>query len=556
MRKTTFIISTILLVFILGCDEDVLEKFDAPKLILSSDILVFEGNETQKLYLSTKPSSECSFQVVSFPKWVDVFPTSGTINRNVKEITITHNGIMDAAGLDSGELIIMSTLGLDTVVLKRIQGEYLSYSLPDSLVFSVFNDNEEFLIVNRGNIKLDYTITFADDFLKVHNILLGSIDVGGQEKIILDLNRDRMTTGIYESEVYFTINGEKVTIPVRIENLKEQKLTLSSDVLDVEYSKTRNLLVYITGDLLLNIYDPTSKAIEKLPLFYVPTCLSLSSNGEKAVVGHDGHVTYVDLLSKKIIRTNDVSCYAIDIVLADNEWAYVFPKQSQWDMIRCINVGVDNALESKHKGNSIHGGTKAKLHPSGKYIYGADNGLSPSDLEKYDIQNGIAQFMYDSPYHGDYSVSGDLWFSEDGRRVFTKGKTVFKTSEIKEQDLLYNGSIKLESNNSTYYSSEQISWLDHSEARKNLYILSSSGGYWDTVNTPYVYIYNSDNLTFRKKIELEKYLVKDDQGKGAVYPAEPYYVFSNSMEAEIYVVTKALHSGLVNDWAIQTIKIE
>ena len=117
----------------------------------------------------------------------------------------------------------------------------------------------------------------------------------------------------------------------------------------------------------------------------------------------------------------------------------------------------------------------------------------------------------------------------------------------------YNGKITLESNST--YSYAKIIWLDHFETRKNLYILSSGDGYGDA-NKPYAYIYNSDNLTIKNKIELEKYLVYDNNGGGNSYPAEPYFIFSNSSGKEIFVLTKAVGSGLLHEWAIQTINIE
>lgn len=554
MKKLSYAIGVILFILVSGCERDFVDDLVSPKLVLSSDTLIFDGNETHALYLSTKPLSECSFQIISYPKWVDVYPQSGTINRNIKEISIASKSAGNSLGETFGELIIMSTLGVDTVVLQRTVGGK-PYSIPDSINFSVFNDCEEFVLFNRGDVELNYVIEPSDGLL-TPSALSGSVVAGKQEIIKLNVNRDLLETGVFYSEIFITLNDVRDTISVRIENLKEQKQIIFSDVIDAEYSKARNLLVYVSADLSLNMYNPALKTTESIPLFYTPTCLSLSLDGEKAVVGHDGHVTYVDLSAKKIIKTNDVSCEVLDIVLAE-KWAYAFPKQNQWSRIHCINLELEGSEETLHSGSSIYAGTKAKLHPSGKYIYGADNNLFPSDLEKYDIRNGTASYMYDSPYHGDYEVSGDLWFSEDGRRIFTKAGVVFKTSETKGQDMLYNGSIKLDGDNSSsYYYSNFITWLDHSEAKKSLFLISSSGSYWEKVINPFIYIYNSDNLIFRKKIELEKYLVKGEAGKGAVYAAEPYFVFSNSENSEIYAVTKAAGSGLLNDWAIQTISVE
>ena len=135
-----------------------------------------------------------------------------------------------------------------------------------------------------------------------------------------------------------------------------------------------------------------------------------------------------------------------------------------------MNLSTDN--EAYSTGGSIYAGTKGRLHPSGKFIYGADNGLSPSDIEKYDIQNGVANMLYDSPYHGDYPMNGNLWFSEDGNRIFTRGKTVLKTSEFKSTDMYYNGTLNTDSN-------ENMEWLrTFSNVKNNLFVIINTGDIW------------------------------------------------------------------------------
>ncbi len=325
-------------------------------------------------------------------------------------------------------------------------------------------------------------------------------------------------------------------------NFEEKKIMLTTDVIDAEYSKAKDILVYVSGTpSKINMYNDSLGTISSIDLVYPPTCVSVSSDGNTAVVGHDGNITYVDLNKKKIIKSYSVSCYALDIVLGNNKWAYVFPKVDQWENLRCVNLNLSNDNEVLQTGMSIYAGTKGKMHPSGNYIYGADNGLSPSDVEKFSIQNGAASYLYDCAYHGDYPFSGDLWFSEDGSRIFTRGKTVLKASTIQGQDMIYNGTITLESNSSN------IMWLDHSSIKNNIYLISNDGN-WNGTNKPYIYVYNSANLVYKSKYALEKYLVGDK-----FYEATPYFVFCNSKGTRLLVLTKARGSGLENEWAIQKI---
>jgi len=328
---------------------------------------------------------------------------------------------------------------------------------------------------------------------------------------------------------------------------KEQKIILKSNVIDAEYNKKTDQLVYISSNpSRIYIFDSNSEAIESIPLAYEPTCISISQDGETAAVGHDGYITYVNLKSKSIVNTYIVSCSALDIVLGNNKWAYVFPKKDQWTYIKSVNMNLSYDNEAPRSiYNQLFAGTKGRLHPSGKYIYATDN-----QMEKYDVQNGDIVNHNDAPSEGNYPMNGNLWFSEDGRRIFTRGKTVLNTSEIDNLDMNYNGTIDSDTDSN-------IEWLDHSSIKNNLYLIISDGKYWSSVkNRHYIYTYNASNITFKNKYELEKYFVSDNKGGGTYFEAEPYFVFSNSKGNSLFVVTKAIDSGLANEWAIQKIPID
>lgn len=332
--------------------------------------------------------------------------------------------------------------------------------------------------------------------------------------------------------------------------VKEQKIILKTNVIDAEYSKKSDQLVYISSNpSTINIFNSNSEAIESVPLAYIPTCISISQDGETAVVGHDGHITYVNLRSKSIINTYSVSCSALDIVLGNNKWAYVFPKEGQWTYIKSVNMNLSYDNEAPRSiYNQLFSGEKGRLHPSGKYIY-AENTLSPSTIERFDIQKGDIDNNYESLNGNDYALVPSLWFSEDGIRIFSRKKTVLKTSEIGSRDMVFNG--KIDPNNDT-----NITWLDHSSIKDKLYIILSTSELWNPIKSNFIYTYNASNLSYINKFELEKYFVSDNKGSGIFYNAEPFFVFSNSRGNSLFVITKAIESGLTNEWAIQKIAVE
>lgn len=327
-------------------------------------------------------------------------------------------------------------------------------------------------------------------------------------------------------------------------------VTLPKDmmIVDAEYNKKRDILVYVsTHPNQLTVFLTATNKIVNIPLDFVPISVSIALDGNNAVVGFDAHLSHVDLKSNKVVKTYDVSCEALDIVLGSNNWAYVFPKRDQWETIRCVDLA--NGKETKHVGNFINAGTKGKLHPSGKYIYAANNFISPTDIEKFDIQAGTAVRMYDSPYHGTYPMDGDLWISEEGNRVFMRGQTTLRLSEEKSQDMIYGGTVGLDTTNQTYGQYKRIMSLAHAPSSNQLYLISSDTLYKNRPNLPYIWIYNGTNLTYQRKITLT------DAKPGVFTPTsylEPQFVFAHSNGKQIYVITKAVE-GTVTKWAIKVL---
>jgi len=231
-------------------------------------------------------------------------------------------------------------------------------------------------------------------------------------------------------------------------------------VVDAEYSRSLDRIVTVsTGGNALNLVDPVAETVESVALSLAPTSVSVAPDGTHAAVGHNGYVSYVHLspapvaVEKVIATTADV----FDVVLAGNGYAYAFPRIDQWETIRCLRIS--DGAETLSTGLSIRAGTRAKLHPGGAAIYGADNGLSPSDIEKYLLGSGTAAYAYDSPYHGDYAMCGNLWISEDGLRIFTACGNTFHANTTQGttagSDMTFAGVLE---------STTSVKWVDHSVA--------------------------------------------------------------------------------------------
>ena len=537
LKHLFFLVAATLL--LASCGKDPVQY----KLSVSADTLVFKGNDTVTLTISTdNPERRDLF--VNFPyEWVTAYPSSGSIAEGEPVKLTLCSYLDDPMAIVEDFLYISTAYDNKKVKLIGLPEDYTDYTLPEALFFPENVNDNTLRINNYGNTTIEYSIAASSSFINL-SPTSGQIAMMQHADINVSIDRENLLN-VTSPALYITIDGTVDTVPIVL----EKKFMLPNDVVDAEYSKATNLLVYVAGDATLNIYHPDTRELSSVALSYTPTCVSISPDGTKAVAGHDAHVTYVDLMAENVLTINSVSCNALDIVLTNNGWAYVFPNHYGWTHFSCINISTPNAMETLQTGHNIYGGTKGKLHPSGNYIYGADNGLSPADIEKYDIQDGTAQYLYDSPYHGDYYMGGDLWFEENGERLFTRAGTVFKTSETQSMDMIYNGTIPLDGD----YRS--IAWLDQLDLKREIYLVRHVAGWSNEPGPPFVDIYDSDNLTHKIKIGLEKYAVANGVDY-TIYAACPYFVFANSNGTELYVITKANGSGMVHEWAIQTIDME
>jgi len=371
-----------------GCKKD----NDSPQLVLSDSELVFNGIETKSIWLSVQPFKKCAYQVTSCPEWLEIKPMGGSFAVDaIQELKITTAYELSKHGVFEGNIVIYSTLGEKTVHVKGIVGDVVYYDFPDTLDVDVLVTTKKFTIENKGNMDFSFSLEPANDYISIANAT-GQISVGKKKEVEITIHRDKMTeTNDYQSAIYLKVNDRTDTITVVIHHLVERKIHLESDVVDAEYSRKREMMVYVASNpMKLYLFHTKNNVIESIDLDFVPTCVSISPDQNYAVVGHDAHISYIDLNSKSVIRTYNVSCYVFDIVFGDNNWAYAFPKDESQYEIRCVNLSLTNDNETLQTEHYIYWGSKARLYPKGKYIYVSRY------LQKYSIKNGTAEYLYES----------------------------------------------------------------------------------------------------------------------------------------------------------------
>ena len=232
-------------------------------------------------------------------------------------------------------------------------------------------------------------------------------------------------------------------------------------VIDAEYSKSLNALVYLSAaDQDMHILDLADFSETVVDLGQTLYSVGISPDGLFAAVSHAGMASLVDLTLAAVIDSQTYSDDWGDIVLDHNYRAHLVPNRDQWSNL----ISLDFAANLSSSVFGARAATQIRMHPVSGWVYGADRGLSPSDFEKWDVSSFPSVSLGDSPYHGNYAISGDIWISEDGDRLVVAGGNTFRSSADPTTDMTYTGGVA---------GNVFIQWADHS-TETNEWVVATS----------------------------------------------------------------------------------
>ncbi|WP_339888478.1 hypothetical protein [uncultured Flavobacterium sp.] len=414
--------------------------------------------------------------------------------------------------------------------------------------FGYIENTHSFLLTNIGDTPFDWNWTeiSSTTFLSA-SPSSGTLAAGSSIEIYLTLDRSNMTTQVYNVATKINNNkGQSLTQIIEISNYTEEKWLIGGNVIDAEYDRVNDVMIVVSENPnQIRKFNMSNNVVETLLLNYVPKCLSISQSGNYAVVGHNGSLSHINLSSMTIENNFVVTTDVYDIVLAPNNWAYI-TSINQYEKMRCINLTNGQELFSQY--NTPSAKCKIKLHPSGNYIYLTSYYILPSDFYKYNISNGIAEFLYDSIYHGDYEFGENLWFSENGDKIFGQGKNVFSSSSTQYSDMIYINSLEelVGDNNKV------IDIMDIHTNSQMIYALF--------IYDPHSYVYIPSNkirkyntqFSYISEVEIPDFMSTNSSGEINFHDSSGYFGFFNTSGTKFFVLVK---SFTLNQWAIATINV-
>lgn len=527
-----------------------------PRIKTNLTSLSFPENISESEFIiENKGFGYLSWSIDSLPAWLTfscrygyLFPGEqiklrAICNRsNLDQKTYTGSFTISSNSIEKIKPITVS------MVVPRIAAMKLTNK---NVLFDYFSDSEVVCLKNTGNTAVNWNAP-RDNYYTFYPGS-GMIAKGDSMMIRINLDRSLLKNGTYTSPVLFTgSDNVKDTLFTRINHFVGTKWFLDRNIIDAEFCRSTNKIVALSTDpYRLSVIDPETKSIQSVSLSNPPTTLAVNQKGDHAVIAQKNIISIVNLETMTIEKQISISRVIKDIVLTNSNWVYVLAS-SGGVPLSCINM--QTGLETFSMGGLFSFGGMIRLNPTEKSIYTADTGVSPSDIGKYSIENGTAVYLYDSPYHGDYLMNGDLWFSEDGDRIITRGNTVLTSNPVKANDMIYCGLI---ANNPYNKYNIGIASLFHSKTANQIFYTTNV---YDAPSDTYgcdVFAYSLNTLTYLNRYRLEKFLVPVGKTGGKLCDPIGRFVFGNKSGSKLYVLTQAeAKSGLLYDWAIQYIDVQ
>jgi hypothetical protein len=307
--------------------------------------------------------------------------------------------------------------------------------------------------------------------------------------------------------------------------------------LHAEYSASLDGIVMTSASPnQLHIYDPVRAVDSTVNLPKPPLSLALNADGSYAAVMHDGLISYINLSTLTIERS-----FAVPVsngkVTIGNGYVYVLPTY----VGSVISVNLSTGIYSL---KDFFYGSGGKYNSYTNAIYGTRDGISPNDIERYTITNGIFSIQTDSPYHGDYAACGEVWFSPDLTRIYNGCGTVYRASTDPARDMTYLA---------TFPGLNGIKHLSTSAARQRVALITGNpmvaASYPASENQ--VLLYESSYLNLVGNYQMPDFVVGSSN-----YPAHAKWVFFSNDSSLLHVVLQADSSSNVrNSFAVFTISL-
>lgn len=218
----------------------------------------------------------------------------------------------------------------------------------------------------------------------------------------------------------------------------------------------------------VHVRNPSSGESRSIALAYAPTSLELAPDGLRAIVGHDGAISVVDLSSQKLSSTDSVRLHLVPMKVGsaalDGQRAFVFSAASIGNQpyhVVDLDTGARTAVNADY--SSITG-LQVLLHPSGRRLYATD----AYQLRKIDLTAAVPGAMLLPDVAFGRSPCGRIWLSGDGSRLFSGCGAMAHSSDDPALDGSYAGTVTISSSGDFGHLRQLVSLSEHAASHRLL----------------------------------------------------------------------------------------
>lgn len=215
----------------------------------------------------------------------------------------------------------------------------------------------------------------------------------------------------------------------------------SFEPVDARFSQFNNRLLLLDKTAaVLHVYAIDSGTMTNITLPGVGNTLALSPNGLVALVGQETRVTRVNISSMTVVDSITTNRRYASLAIDDAGLAVGVPTGSGLVPIDTLNFATGTLVRSSTlpaaaapASNTLP--ASSQVIAGGGRFYALSRTGDPTELKRLEFVGGVARVAYDSPYNGDYPMSGGLWITESGHQLTTGAGTIFLARDVGDDEI-------------------------------------------------------------------------------------------------------------------------
>jgi len=431
MKRIIYISGIVLIVIsVISCNDDFLSKNKVNLYLLSDTVKLNNTLNTFSTPVQLPLMVNSDYTVYMHPKWLSFSTMHGAVTDGsfLLDFDIMENDIISGYQTHYGTIMInIEDIGIISMTVSYENfGSPTLQCIPSGLKFESL-EPQTLTITNTTEGLLNWEITEIPEWLYIFppaGTLFKNYSITVTVTVLQDELLANPQTSTNLKIVSNSVTGN-LNIPVEIDEsvlIPSQVLKINGIVVDAEYSMESGIMVIVTKspDKLI-VFNTSSNNLDTLLLSATPGCISISEDGDKAVIGYNSElISYIDVTNIELIRDYTVDCIPFDIVLGNNGWSYIAPEAGQWTNLRNLDL-VSGELSSDPDWSEFYEKSIIRKIHGKPYLIGTRTTISPSGILIFDISKGMAgsSITY-------YHTSVDrFWISKNGSKLFTHYKTVF-----------------------------------------------------------------------------------------------------------------------------------